>query len=219
MSRFPIRERTTGLLRTAPRRRIIGPFPTVILFGGGDSTAEELYFTAPGIFDRGLACLIVDGPGQGAALRLRGIPTRHDYEVPVSAAVDYALTRPDVDPRRLALCSMSLGGYYAPRAAAFESRFRAMVVWGACYDYHEIWSERPDDHPLAAHMAYTFDAPDIVSAREIMKRFTLAGILGNITCNTLVVHGEDDKNIPVSHAYRTYRGTSLRKAAHHLSFR
>lgn len=179
-------------------------YPTVILFGGGDSTAEELYFTAPGVTERGLACLIVDGPGQGAALRLRGIPTRYDYEVPVSAAVDYALTRSDVDAHRLALCSMSLGGYYAPRAAAFEPRFKAMVIWGACYDYHEIWNERPDDHPLAAHMAYTFGAPDIGSAREHMKRFTLSGILANIACKTLVVHGEDDLNIPVSHAYRTY---------------
>jgi len=178
--------------------------PTVVFFGGGDSTAEELYFTAPGIVERGLACLIVDGPGQGAALRLRGMPTRFDYEAPVSAAVDYALTRPDVDPERLALCSMSLGGYYAPRAAAFEPRFKALVIWGACYDYHEIWAGRPDDHPLAAHMAYAFGVPDIRAARQAMKQFTLQGVLGRISCPTLVVHGEDDANIPVEHAYRTF---------------
>jgi alpha-beta hydrolase superfamily lysophospholipase len=188
-----------GAGRAAGERR-----PTVVFFGGGDSTAEELYFTAPGILERGLACLIVDGPGQGAALRLRGIPTRFDYEVPVSAAVDYALARPEVDPERLALCSMSLGGYYAPRAAAFEPRFKALVIWGACYDYHEIWRGRPDDHPLAAHMAYAFGVPDIQAAREAMKEFTLEGVLGRIHCSTLVVHGEDDANIPVEHAYRTY---------------
>lgn len=178
--------------------------PTVVFFGGGDSTAEELYFTAPGIMARGFACLIVDGPGQGAALRLQGLRTRYDYEVPAAAAVDYLETRADVDATRLVMCSMSLGGYYAPRGAAFEPRFKALIVWGACYDYAEVWQQRPDDHPLAPHISYVFGARDIHEAREKMQQFTLKGILGRIRCPTLVVHGEEDQSIPVEHAYRTF---------------
>ncbi|MBS1861401.1 MAG: prolyl oligopeptidase family serine peptidase [Actinobacteria bacterium] len=178
--------------------------PTVVFFGGADSTAEELYFTAPGITDRGLGCLIVDGPGQGGALRIGGIPSRYDYEVPVTAAVDYALTRPDVDTEALVLCSMSLGGYYAGRAAAFEHRFAATVIWGACYDYSEVWEKRPDDHPLADHMTSLFGTETIGEAREVMKTFSLRGILDQVRCPTLVIHGEDDRSVPVSHAQRTY---------------
>jgi pimeloyl-ACP methyl ester carboxylesterase len=186
-------------------------WPTVIFFGGADSTAEELYFTAPGIEERGLARIIVDGPGQGAALRLQALPTRHDYEVPVSAAVDYALTRPDVDPERLVLLSMSLGGYYAARAAAFEHRLKAVVIWGACYDYSEVWAARPDDHPLASHIVRLFGASDIRDARHIMERYTLAGILDGIRCPALVVHGEDDASVPVDHAHRTYNELDCEK--------
>lgn len=186
--------------------------PTVIFFGGADSTSEELYFTAPGIMQRGFACMVVDGPGQGATLRLRGMPTRFDYEVPVSAAVEYALTRSDTDPNRLALCSMSLGGYYACRAAAFEHRFKAVIVWGACYDYAEVWRRRPDDHPLAPHMVALFGARNIRHARKVMERFTLAGILGEITAPTLVVHGEDDRSVPVEHAHRTYSELECEKS-------
>lgn len=178
--------------------------PAVVLFGGADSTAEELYFTAPGIVARGLALLIVDGPGQGAALRLRGLPSRFDYETPVSAAVDFALTRPDVDQERLVLCAMSLGGYYAARAAAFEHRFAAVVIWGACYDYSDVWASRPDDHPLAPHVAHMLGAWNIGEARAIMRRFTLEGVLGNVRTPTLIVHGEDDRSVPVWHARRTY---------------
>ena len=185
--------------------------PTVVFFGGADSTSEELYFTAPGIMARGFACLIVDGPGQGASLRLNGLATRPDYEVPVTAAVDYVVTRDDVDADRLALCSMSLGGYYAARAAAFEHRFRATVVWGACFDYSEIWDARPDDHPLAEHAVALFGSSDIGDARDRMRAFTLEGVLDKVRGPVLVVHGEDDASVPVDHAYRTYDGLACEK--------
>ena len=177
---------------------------TVLFFGGADSTAEELYFTAPGIWARGYSCLIVDGPGQGATLRLQGIASRFDYEVPVSAAIDYVVGRPEVDANRLILCAMSLGGYYAARAAAFEHRLRATIIWGALYDYSWVWDSRPDNHPMADHATYLFGARNITEAREIMKQFNLNGILHQVSTPTLVVHGEDDRSVKVEHAHRTY---------------
>ncbi len=65
---------------------------------------------------RGLACLIVDGPGNGESIRFRGLKLRYDYEVPAGAAVDYLEGRKDVDPKRIGIMALSLGGYYAPRA-------------------------------------------------------------------------------------------------------
>jgi len=72
--------------------------------------------------ERGISCLVVDTPGTGEPLRLRGVPSRPDYEVPTRAIVDYLETRSDVDKDRIGLLGISLGGYYAPRGAAFEHR-------------------------------------------------------------------------------------------------
>ena len=96
-----------------------GPRPTAILLGGYDGTAEELYFfNGVAALARGYDVLAFDGPGQGAALIQQGLVLRADYGPVVGAVVDFLLERPDVDPDRLALIGLSLGGFLAPRAAA-----------------------------------------------------------------------------------------------------
>ena len=39
---------------------------------------------------------------------------------------------------------MSLGGYYAPRAAAFEKRLKACISLAGPYDWGEIWPTLPE---------------------------------------------------------------------------
>lgn len=106
-----------------------GPFPTLILIGGYDGTMEESYF-AGGVaaLRRGYAILLMDGPGQGAALVERGLYFRHDWEAVVTAEVDWLVARPEVDPSRIAAMGRSWGGYLAPRAATAEHRLVAVVA-------------------------------------------------------------------------------------------
>jgi dienelactone hydrolase len=93
---------------------------------GPDVTKEILYgIIRDELADRGIACLVVDTPGVGEPLRLRGVPSRPDYEVPTTAIVDYLQARPDIDPARIGLLGISLGGYHAPRGAACEHRITA----------------------------------------------------------------------------------------------
>ena len=180
------------------------PTPAVIFFGGSDSTAEELYFLSLGLVERGLAMLIVDGPGQGSALRHQGIFTRPDWEVPATASYDYLARRQEVDSNRIAIMALSFGGYLSPRAAAFEHRFAACVAWGAHYDLYEFWSQRPDDHPLALNWQWILGVTDMSTAREKMKAFNLRGILGQIKCPTLVLMGEEDGENRLSAGRRMY---------------
>lgn len=114
------------------------PRPTLIFHGGYDSSIEELYFYggAPAT-RRGYNCLTFDGPGQGAPVREQKLFFRHDWEKVVSPAVDYALTRSDVDGDRLALKGMSLGGYLGARAAAFEPRFKAAIFFDGVYSFED----------------------------------------------------------------------------------
>jgi pimeloyl-ACP methyl ester carboxylesterase len=180
--------------------------PLVIMFGGLDSTAEEMYYgNIPLLLERGISVLAVEGPGQGGALRLNHIVSRMDMNVAGTAALEYALANLDVDPDRIGVLAFSMGGYHAARMAAFEPRFKACAILGAVYDYGEVWRNRPDDHPLAAIIQHVIGSANMPEAREKMKTFTLdGGIAGKITCPTYIVHGEDDRNVPVNHAYRVY---------------
>lgn len=186
--------------------------PTVLFFGGLDSTAEELYFTAGTAFlDRGWNCLIVDGPGQGKSLRVKGIHTVYNYEKPVGSVVDYMLTRKEVDPEKIVLMAMSMGGYYAPRAAAFEHRLAACIVWGANYDLGKLWASRPDNHPLVHHIQWVLGVNSIKEARELLKNFSLEGIGEKIKCPTFVLHGADDVQVSYKDAERLYNDMTCPK--------
>lgn len=112
------------------------PRPTVLLNNGFDGSPEEMHWNgARAAVDRGYNVLVFDGPGQYAAIHDQGLHFRHDWENVVTPVVDYALTRKDVDPAKIALHAESLGGYLAPRAAAFEHRLAACIADDGVYDF------------------------------------------------------------------------------------
>jgi dienelactone hydrolase len=171
-----------------------GRQPVLIAFGGLDSFKDELLFmVGRGALDRGIACLLVDGPGQGGTLRRQGIPNRYDYEVPVGRCIDYLQTRDDVDLARVAVSGSSLGGYYAARAGSYEHRLAAVVSHGAIWSIESLWGDSiGDDHPLAKHIRWVFGAESMADARERWQKFTLEGALEHMRCPYLIVHGGHD---------------------------
>jgi len=105
------------------------PRPTLIATNGYDATVQGMHFGhAAAAVRRGYNCLIFDGPGQGRVLYKQEIHMRPDWENVVTPVVDYALSRREVDPQRVALIGWSFGGYLAPRAASLEHRLAACVA-------------------------------------------------------------------------------------------
>jgi len=187
-----------------------GPKPCLVHFDGLDLTKEIIYAAVAEEYRRrGVSLLIVDHPGVGAALRLQGLTALPEMERPASACVDYLESCQDVDPARIGIAALSLGGYYAPRAAAFEPRFKCCVAWGAIYDYGAAAADRlggqgePSVPGYAEHLAWVFGTSTIDETRAVAARMTLEGVAERITCPLLVVHGEDDRQIPLWHAERT----------------
>lgn len=110
-----------------------GPFRTLVMVDGYDGTKEEMFFAGVAALRRGYAVLLVDGPGQGGALVEQGLVFRPDWEAVVTPQIDWLLSRPEVDPERIALMGRSFGGYLAPRAATGEHRIAALVADAAQY--------------------------------------------------------------------------------------
>jgi len=167
--------------------------PVLVYFGGLDSFKDELWFmTGHGAVQRGIAAFLVDGPGQGGTLRRHGIPTRYDYEVPVGRCIDFLLKRSDVDGSRVAVSGSSLGGYYSARAGSKEHRLAACISHGAIWDVEQRFRDRGENHALANHMKWVFGAKSMAEAIEKARPFKLEGVLGDMRCPYLVLHGGHD---------------------------
>jgi dienelactone hydrolase len=172
--------------------------PVVILCAGLDSTKEEFDVYEEICLARGLATLAFDGPGQGEAEY--DLPIRGDYEVAVSAVVDYIGTRADLDAARIAVMGISLGGYYAPRSAAFEKRLKACVSLSGPYSWLEIFEGRNELSREAFRVRS--HSKTMEEAREVAKTLTLKGVAGNIKCPIYIVAGEHDHLTPPENAKR-----------------
>jgi pimeloyl-ACP methyl ester carboxylesterase len=141
------------------------PRPTVVLVGGYDGTAEELYFlNGSAALARGYNVLAFDGPGQGAALLQQGLVLRPDFETVISAVMDFVEQRPGTDVHRVALIGLSLGGYLAPRAASGEHRVAACIADCGSYDLFGSALERIPA-PLAPGLR---DGKDV--SRRVLRR-------------------------------------------------
>src|ERR1700746_3696127 len=102
------------------------PAPCMVLFDGFDVTKELQYgYGVPDLAARGIGCLIVDGPGNGESVRFRNLPLIAETERYATPVYEYLAGRKEFDPKRIGVMALSLGGYYATRAAAIEAPFAA----------------------------------------------------------------------------------------------
>jgi len=186
--------------------------PVVVYCNGLDSTKELLYWSRlpEALARRGVSTLCVDQPGTGEALRLQGLPVDPHSENWASMAVDWLQTQANVDPARIGMTGISLGGHFAPRAVAYEPRFAAGAVWGANHNWAEVQQrrlQREGENPVPhywAHVRWAFGAKDMQSFLEKAQAMTLNGHLQHIRVPFLVAHGANDRQIPVSYAHQTY---------------
>jgi len=186
--------------------------PLVVFVNGLDSSKEMLYWSGLGreLLKRGVSTLHIDQPGSGEALRIHGLIATFDTERWASEVVDYLETRGDVDRKRLGIAGVSLGGYYTPRAVAFEPRFALGAVWGANHNWGEVQvrrQAREGDRPVPhywEHVRWVFGAKDMYEFMKLAARVNLNGVLDRVRVPFLVTHGAKDRQIPLEYARQTY---------------
>jgi 2,6-dihydroxypseudooxynicotine hydrolase len=170
--------------------------PIVVMCMGLDSTKEEMDDYENRFLKRGVATLAFDGPGQGEAED--DFPITPEYEKPVKAVLDYVETRHDVDIERIGIWGVSFGGYYAPRAAAFDKRIKACVALSGAYQRTASFEGRPRLNAEAFRVRSK--SATLAEAGKVALRVSLKGIAKNITCPIYIVAGTNDRLTPVSAA-------------------
>jgi len=207
------------LAHAAPLDPVRGavPAPCMVYFDGFDVNKEILYYRGirEELVARGISVLCVDQPGSGESLRFRGLHAIPEMERAGTACADYLAGRPDIDPARTGIIGVSLGGYYAPRVAAFEKRFACCVAWGG-----NTWLGRrlaqaingPGHASGVTDMAeqarWVFGVQTNEQALRIADRMTLDEVAALVTCPLLITHGIADRQVPVAEARAVYQAAT-----------
>ncbi|WP_313802178.1 alpha/beta hydrolase [Sphingobium sp.] len=188
------------------------PRPTLVAVNGLDSMKEQAALSGMGLvhLERGMNTFIIDQPGTGEAIRRRGMPAIFDSEQWGSAAYDYLLTRSDVVHSKVGVYGPSFGGYHAPRVVANDPRYALCAVLGA----NHVWGERQrqrvaneGENPVPHywdHVMWVFGFDDRDAFLAYADQITLDGQVEKITAPFLITHGENDRQIPVANAHRSY---------------
>jgi 2,6-dihydroxypseudooxynicotine hydrolase len=179
----------------------IGPYPTVLLIPGLDSTKEEFREVERSFHDRGMATFALDGPGQGEAEW--SLPIRPEWEVVGETVIAYLQSMPDVDADRIGVWGVSLGGFYAARLASAGLPIRATIALAGPYNLGATWT---DLNPLTRS---AFEVRSYSSSPEAAERrawdMTLDGFAEKITQPLMVIMGKRDQLFPWQDGERLVR--------------
>jgi len=193
--------------------------PLLILNNGSDGSALDMWMmSGSGGTARGYDCLTFDGPGQGYALWKQGLYFRPDWEKVITPVVDFALTLDSVDPGRIALQGISQGGYWVPRAVAFEKRIAAAIADPGVVNVSTSWTatlpppmvqmlkdgqkeqfdsfmEQAMSQQAKNELAFRMRPYGTRSYYEAFKAamdYNLTSIAGQITCPVLITEPENE---------------------------
>jgi 2,6-dihydroxypseudooxynicotine hydrolase len=175
-----------GNLRLAPG---VENAPLVLLLPGLDSTKEEFFWWEQVFLDRGLSTFSLDGPGQGEVSKSSHIWP--NYEDAVTKAIDVLEER---GFGNIGAAGVSLGGYYAPRAAAYEKRIRAVVGISGPFTFGECWEQMPG--PTRDTVMHHTGAADLEETRAKAMELTLADAAPLLDQPALMITGRLDRLIP-----------------------
>jgi hypothetical protein len=213
---------TGWFLRTDGSRR---RKPLVILNTGADGLEKSMYVLGgAGALARGYNCLILNGPGQGDSLWVRKLYFRPDWEKVITPVVDAMLRHREVDPKRIALVGVSQGGYWVPRALAFEHRIAAGVADPGVWDVSDPWmrnlpkfvrdildagnktqfdqmiqmgtSSNARAKAMLRFRMRPFGTASYYDAFHAVREYNLAEVAGRIQCPMLITDPESEQFFP-----------------------
>jgi len=201
------------------------PRPLLLLNNGSDGPVSAMWLQgAASALERGYDCLTFDGPGEGAALWKQGLYFRPDWEAVITPVLDFALGLDGIDPEKVALLGVSQGGFWVPRAVAFEKRIAAAVADPGVWDVGASWfrhlpppmvelldaGERdtfnqymeegmagsPAQRGMARSRTRPFGKESVFDVYKAVREYTLDDVAGKIECPILITDPENEQFWP-----------------------
>jgi len=185
------------------------PVSVLLAISGLDSRKEDMATNYGALLQYGIGFLAIDSPGTGQAPIKAGVNAERMF----SRAIDYLLTRPEVDKTRIAVVGQSFGGYWATKLAIVEhDRLRAVVAQSPPVDaafqkeflLNKLRGNREYLFGMASAMeAILENAHSVDDLAEIFPKLSLVqqGLIGKPTAPMLIIAGALDTQVPVADAY------------------
>jgi len=190
-----------GVLYLADRQ----PAPTVLHINGMDMVKELL----PDPIDnpyvaRGMNCLVVDGPGQGASTVSKIRVTPDNFAPAMKAALDYLGTRPEIDSEQIVCVGISMGTFWGLQLAAQDPRIKAIATHGGCYGPQYAIFQQASPH-FKRQFMFMSGMTDEAAFDRVAEGYVLTELqLASVQCPVLFLHGEYDALCPLDEAVRVY---------------
>ena len=200
---IPFEDSTIPALLHIPKVPV-HPSPCVVCIPGMDSVKEETSLYGDTFLERGIATLRLDGPGQGESNLRKIRVTASNYARAGQNAVDYLLTRKDIDGGRLALYGVSMGSYWGFRTGAAEDRFKAVALSGTCLEpgMDSIFNAASPTFKLNYMYMTGYEDEDAFDA--FAETLDVRGLEANLKAPFLLVAGEDDELCPIEWTYTIF---------------
>lgn len=185
-----------------PKKKKSAKNPAYIYSTGQGGGCEVAFQTSPTeAVERGLGVLFFDSPGCGTTRIDHHVYGTPEFEKPFKAAMDYLISRPDIDADRIGVAGSDYGAYNAVRAAVFDKRVKCCGIITACYDaLVDLYDYGQEEHQDS--FAQFLGEHDPNTIREKLKAYTLKGIADKLTVPLLIYHAEETVNYPIEPAYR-----------------
>ncbi|NIJ35829.1 dipeptidyl aminopeptidase/acylaminoacyl peptidase [Sphingopyxis panaciterrae] len=202
-----------GVLVTPPGHVPGTPAKTVVLAHGGphDSWATSWQGSwidwAQVLASHGYVVLLPNprgsaGQGTGFARGVVGGWGTRDYR-DITDGLDLLVERKIADPARLGIGGWSYGGFMTSWAVTHDTRFKAAVVGAALTDQYSA--------------ALATDTPDFITSYFGMPPSGIAQMdasspmraVDRVTTPVLVLHGQEDRRVPLAQGQGFYRGLRL----------
>ncbi|MCR4422596.1 MAG: alpha/beta hydrolase [Exilispira sp.] len=198
----------------------------LVVFGGYDSFIEEFYLAIKEIAETGYTVYLFEGPGQGLTLK-KGIPFEHQWEKPLGTILDYfnldnvtiigiswggylALRATAFEKRvkRVVAYDILYDGFDCmtnPFPIGIRQIFRLLFLLKQKTIINFLLTRFMKKKIIIdwaiSHGMYITNTKSPYDFYMDLKKHTLRGITGKITCDVLLLAGEKDHYIPLKHYY------------------